>query len=103
MTSDAFIADPTMFRPERLTRHALYAERLSIEPAFRSQIFDDLFDLSKKRRRDHGTHTHRLEFRIAGRFRARPRIKTDCSEKVVGAQAVGQSKDEVCERMILRF
>ncbi len=45
--------------------------------------------------------THGFQLAIARRFRARAGIKRNGTEKVVGAQANSDSKQEVNERVIL--
>ena len=67
-----------MLRPEGLARHALDAERLAIKPAFTCKILDNL-----------------LELVVTCGLRARPRVKSDRTEKVVGTQPNRQCKHEV--------
>jgi hypothetical protein len=43
MTSNTFITDTTVLRPQRFAGHALNTKGLSIQSTLGSQIFDDLF------------------------------------------------------------
>lgn len=85
-SSNAFITNTAVLRPQRFPAHALNAESLSIQSTFAGQVFNDL-----------------LEFVITSRLRACSWVQSNSAEEVIGAQAANEGKHKVGECMRLRL